>query len=183
MSLATPPGRTTLWDAERSGPGCSVSLGLPLLATSRGRRDACRCPSSKFLRQRAGQMEGGTGSKCTEDRSGKANSDGVGRGTYDGDIFYRATILCRVGRSFRSYRGTKRWGNRANGPFVPHAVRWHLNVDGGRSPRSNRVHVGLACYANAAKIIKLTHYPAVTQGSPWRRQIRKGPRGTLRRGP
>jgi hypothetical protein len=42
---------------------------------------------------------------------------------------------------------------------------------------------GLACYANAAKMIKLTHYPAVTQGSPWRRQIRKGPRGTLRRGP
>ena len=42
MSLATPPGRTTLWDAKRSGRGCSVSLGLPLLATSRGRRDACR---------------------------------------------------------------------------------------------------------------------------------------------
>ena len=42
---------------------------------------------------------------------------------------------------------------------------------------------GLACYANVAKRIKLTHYTAVTQGSPWRRQIRKGPRGTLLRGP
>jgi hypothetical protein len=31
-------------------------------------------------------MEGGTGSKCTEDRSGKAKRDGVGRGKKGGEI-------------------------------------------------------------------------------------------------